>query len=204
MSKAEPWTDEQCKQLEPIWQLAQARREAHYLAHIFYNRWYNVFTLPTVLVGAILSTLSFNSDTAPDGVAAGLAIFMTSTSTINSYFNLSKRQEGHRQTYRGFNLLIREIEISILRGQESPKRDFIDFLESVNDSFTKLVEDAPSLNAGARAILTAARNDKPSPFDNLRGRGEDVTINVTDVDAETTIVESVISPNVVRETDEAI
>jgi len=194
MSKIERWTDAQCKQIEPIWELAQARREAHYKAHRFFNRWYNIFTLPTVLVGAILSTLSFNSDTAPDGVAAGLAIFMTTTSTVNSYFNLAKRQEGHRQIYRGFNLLIREIEISLLRGQESPKRDFIDFLESVNDTFTKLVEDAPALNAGARAILTAARNDKPSPFDNLRGIGKSISIDIGEVDVETTIVESVVSP----------
>ena len=68
-------------------------------------------------------------------------------------------------------------------------------MESINDTFTKLVEDAPALNSSARTILTAARNDKPSPFDNLRGIGTDITIDIGNVDAETTIVENVVSPS---------
>ena len=109
----------------------------------------------------------------PAGVSAGLAIFMTVMSTCNSFFNLSKKTEGHRTTSRGFNLLVREIEVSILRGQEAPKRQFVDFIESINDQFTKLLEDAPNLNASALKILQTQRKNKPSPFNNLRGIVDD-------------------------------
>ena len=176
----EQWTDEQCKQLESIWILCQARRDAHYAAHSFFNRWHNLITLPSVLVGSILSTLSFDQETAPAGVSAGLAVFMTVMSTANTFFNLAKKTEGHRATHRAFNLLLREMEMSILRGQESPKREFIDFLEHINDSFTKLLEDAPTLNPAGRKILDEKKKNKPSPFDNLRGIG-DIRIASEDV-----------------------
>ena len=113
-------------------------------------------------------------------------------STCNSFFNLSKKTEGHRTTSRGFNLLLREIEVSILRGQEAPKRQFVDFIESINDQFTKLLEDAPNLNAGALAILNAQRKNKPSPFNNLRGITDD---NRDDDDDFTEKRETVIEVN---------
>ena len=173
MTSVSPWTDEQCMQLEPLFVLCQARRDAHQAAFNFFSTWNNVVSLPSILVGSVLSTLSFNEEAAPAGVSAGLAIFMTVMSTCNSFFNLSKKTEGHRTTSRGFNLLVREIEVSILRGQEAPKRQFVDFIESINDSFTKLLEDAPNLNASALQILNTQRKSKPSPFDNLRGVGDD-------------------------------
>jgi len=178
----EPWTDEQCLLLEPTWQLCQARREAHNMAFRFYNKWHNVVSLPPILVGAVLSTLSLNPDTVPAGANAALAIFMTGMSTVGSFFNLAKTQEGHRQTYRNFNLLAREIEMSILRGRETPKRSFVDFLEYVNERFTKLVEDAPTLNAAARVVLDAYRKERPSPFSKLLGEQKD-----NECDASTTI-----------------
>jgi len=168
-----PWSDSQCKQLEPVWHLAKARRDAHYSAHNYYNKWHNFITLPSVLIGAVLSTISFDKDAAPVAVSASLAIFMTLMSTINSYFNFSKKQESHRQTYRGFNLLVRDLELSILRGQETPKREFVDFLEYINDNLTQLIENAQLLNSSARKILSIANTDKPSPFDNLRGIDSD-------------------------------
>lgn len=173
MTEVKPWTDDQCLQLEPLFTLCQARRDAHQDAFNFFNRWNNVVSLPSILVGSVLSTLSFNEEAAPVGVSAGLAIFMTVMSTCNSFFNLSKKTEGHRTTSRGFNLLVREIEVSILRGQEAPKRQFVDFIESINDQFTKLLEDAPNLNASALKILQAQRKNKPSPFNNLRGIVDD-------------------------------
>jgi hypothetical protein len=169
MSSVKVWTDEQCMQLEPLYVLCQARRDAHQNANKFFGKWNSIVTLPSILIGSVLSTLSFNEDTAPPGVSAGLAIFMTVMSTCNTFFNLSKKTEGHRATSREFNLLIREIEMCILRGQESPKREFIDFIEHINDNFTKLLEDAPSLNTSALKILQEKRRLKPSPFDNLRG-----------------------------------
>lgn len=172
-TKITPWTDEQCKQLEPVWQLARARRDAHSSAHNYFNRWHNIVTLPSVLIGAVLSTISFDKDAAPPAVSAGLAIFMTLMSTVNSYFNFSKKQESHRQTYRGFNLLVRDLELSILRGQESPKREFVDFLEYLNDNFTQLIENAPVLNMSSKKLLSTAIEDKPSPFSNLKGKIED-------------------------------
>lgn len=172
-----PWSDAQCKQLEPVWQLAKARRDAHYSAHNYYNKWHNFVTLPSVLIGAVLSTISFDKDAAPAAVSASLAIFMTLMSTINSYFNFSKKQESHRQTYRGFNLLVRDLELSILRGQETPKREFVDFLEYINDNLTQLIENAQLLNSSSRKILSIANTDKPSPFDNLRGIDNEIDNN---------------------------
>ena len=60
--------------------------------------------------------------------------------------------------------------MSILRGQESPKREFIDFLEHVNDTFTKLLEEAPTLNRSAYKILNEKRRSKPSPFEIIEKR----------------------------------
>ena len=76
-TSVKPWTDDQCLQLEPLFVLCQARRDAHQSAFNFFNRWNNVVSLPSILVGSVLSTLSFNDEAAPAGVSAGLAIFMT-------------------------------------------------------------------------------------------------------------------------------
>jgi hypothetical protein len=171
----ELWTTEQCMKLKPVWELCRARREAHHIAYRFYNKYNTVVSLPPILIGAILSTLSFNPDAVPNGLAAALAMFITAMSTINSFFALSKSQEGHRQSYRFFNSLVREIEVNMIRGKESPKRTFIDFLEYVNEQFSKAVEDAPTLNPEARKILEDYRNNRVSPFDELLGGNLEAT-----------------------------
>jgi len=161
------WTDEQCMQLKPIWELCRMRRDAHHIAYRFYNKYNTIVTLPPILIGAILSTISFNPTAVPNGVSAGLAMFITAMSTINSFFGLSKSQEGHRQSYRMFNTLVREIELNIIRGKEAPKRTFIDFIEFVNEQFAKVVEDAPTLNPEARRVLDTYRQNRVTPFDKL-------------------------------------
>lgn len=165
--KFELWTDEQCMSLKPVWELCRVRRDAHHMAYRFYNKYNTVVTLPPILIGAILSTISFNPDAVPSGVSAGLAMFITAMSTINSFFGLSKSQEGHRQSYRMFNTLVREIELNIVRGKEAPKRTFIDFIEFVNEQFAKVVEDAPTLNPEAKRLLDTYRQDRVTPFDKL-------------------------------------
>lgn len=161
----DPWTDEQCEQLKPAWELARARRDAHHASYRTYNKYYTIVSLPPILVGAVLSTLSLDPTAVPAGLSASLAIFMTAMSTINSFFNVSKTTEGHRLSYRAFNLLVREIETGILRGKESPKRSFVDFLDHANDQVGKLIEDAPTLSATGRVILENHRANASSPFD---------------------------------------
>ena len=163
----EKWTNEQCMMLEPTWQLARVRRDAHHKAFRFYSRYNTMVSLPPILIGAILSTVSFNPDAVPNGVGTGLAVFVTVMSTINSYFALAKSQEGHRQTYRAFNMLVREIEVNIIRGKEDPKRTFIDFLEYMNEQFTKIIEEAPALNPSSRKYLEKYFCTRPSPFDQI-------------------------------------
>lgn len=163
----EKWTDEQCMLLEPTWQLCRVRRDAHHMAYRFYYKYNTIVSLPPILIGAILSTISFNPDAVPSGVSAALAMFITGMATVNSFFGLSKSQEGHRQSYRAFNMLVREIELNIIRGREEPKRSFIDFLEYCNEQFTKVTEDAPTLNPAARQHLDSYRGSRPSPFDKL-------------------------------------
>lgn len=169
------WTDEQCMSLKPVWELCRVRRDAHHLAYRFYNKYNTVVTLPPILIGAILSTISFNPDAVPSGVSAGLAMFITAMSTINSFFGLSKSQEGHRQSYRMFNTLVRDIELNIIRGKEAPKRTFIDFIEFVNEQFAKVVEDAPTLNPEARRLLDTHRKDRVTPFDKLMEGDKEAT-----------------------------
>lgn len=169
------WTDEQCMKLKTTWDLCRARRDSHHIAYRFYSKYNTVVSLPPILIGAILSTISFNPDAVPSGVSAGLAMFITAMSTINSFFGLSKSQEGHRQSYRFFNALVREIEMNIIRGKEAPKRSFIDFMEFVNSQFSKAVEDAPTLNPAARRVLDEYRNNRVSPFDELLKGNKEAT-----------------------------
>ena len=171
----ELWTDEQCVSLKPVWELCRARRDAHHMAYRFYNKYNTIVTLPPNLIGAILSTISFNPDAVPSGVSAGLAMFITAMSTVNSFFGLSKSQEGHRQSYRMFNTLVRDIELNIVRGKEAPKRTFIDFIEFVNEQFSKVVEDAPTLNPEARLLLDTHRKDRITPFDKLIAGDKEAT-----------------------------
>jgi len=171
----ELWTDEQCMSLKPVWELCRVRRDAHHLAYRFYNKYNTIVTLPPILIGAILSTISFNPDAVPSGVSAGLAMFITAMSTINSFFGLSKSQEGHRQSYRMFNTLVRDIELNIIRGKEAPKRTFIDFIEFVNEQFAKVVEDAPTLNPEARRLLDTHRKERVTPFDKLMAGDKEAT-----------------------------
>lgn len=171
----EIWTDEQCMKLKSTWELCRARRDSHHVAYRFYSKYNTVVSLPPILIGAILSTISFNPDAVPSGVSAGLAMFITAMSTINSFFGLSKSQEGHRQSYRFFNSLVREIEMNIIRGKEAPKRSFIDFMEFVNSQFSKAVEDAPTLNPAARRILDEYRSNRVTPFDEIMNGNKDAT-----------------------------
>lgn len=171
-NRIKPWLPGQIVQLKSVWILCKARRDAHEAAFRFYNKCNTVVSLPTILVGAVLSTLSFKPEDAPDGVAAGCAIFMTVMSTINTFFKYSGKCEGHRQTYSGFNLLLREMEMCILRGKESPKREFVEFLEYINDRISALISDAPTLNKEASVILKNKRLEVPSPFDHIDGLSE--------------------------------
>lgn len=161
------WTDEQCKLLEPLWNLARARRDSHHVAYRFFNKWHTVVNLPPILLGAILSTISLKPEAVPAGISAGLAVLITGMSTVNTFFEFSKSREGHRQCYRAFNGIVRDIELNIIRGREAPKMSFVDFLESINDQFSKVVEGAPTLNKDARRLLDEYRGARPSPFEQL-------------------------------------
>jgi hypothetical protein len=158
------WTDEQCLLLEPIWQLARVRRNAHHMAYRFFHRYNTITNLPSVLFGAILSTICFDPTTVPNFVSAGMAMFMTAIATMNVFFSLARSLEGHKQSYKAFNMLVREIEVNLIRGREDPKRAFLDFQEYVNEQFTKIVENTPTLNPAARRYLDDYRGSRPSPF----------------------------------------
>jgi len=161
------WTDEQCKLLEPLWELSRARRDSHHIAYRHYNKCHTVVNLPPILLGAILSTISLKPESVPTGISATLAVFITGLSTVNTFFEFSKSREGHRQCYRSFNAIVRDIELNIIRGREDPRRSFVDFMESVNEQFSHVVENAPPLSKAARSHLNNYRNTRPSPFDLL-------------------------------------
>ena len=161
------WTDEQCKLLEPLWELSRARRDSHHIAYRHYNKCHTVVNLPPILLGAILSTISLKPESVPTGISATLAVFITGLSTVNTFFEFSKSREGHRQCYRAFNAIVRDIELNIIRGREDPRRSFVDFMESVNEQFSHVVESAPPLSKAARKHLNNYRSTRQSPFDLL-------------------------------------
>ena len=168
-SKIEPWKPEQILQLKSMWILCKSRYAAHEHSFRYFNKLNTIVSLPGILVGAVLSTLSFKPEDSPPGVNAACAVFMTLMTTTGTFFQFSKKSEGHRQTYRGFNLLLREMEMCILRGGESPKREFGEFLEYINDRMTDLISEAPTLNKSGSILLKKNSIDKPSPFDHLDG-----------------------------------
>ena len=168
MSSPSAWTNEQVLQLEAIWLLCLGRRDAHRCAAVFYGRWHKIFTFPNVLIGSVLSTLTFNPDNAPPALATTLSVCMTLFATTTSFFNLAQKAEGHRTCSRGFTILLREMEMCILRGRTSPKREFVDFLEYINDRFTELIDDSPDLHGAAQKILDEVRKTRPTPFDAVR------------------------------------
>lgn len=168
-NKIKPWTPAQIVQLKSLWILCKARREAHEVSFRWYNRCHTIVSFPTILVGAVLSTLSIKPEDAPEGVSAGCAIFLTLMSTTNTFFRFSGKCEGHRQTFKGFNVLLREMEMCILRGKESPKREFVEFLEYINDRVSDLISEAPTLNNEAAKILENKKLEIPSPFDHIEG-----------------------------------
>jgi hypothetical protein len=178
----EKWTDDQCLHLEPIWQLCRVRRDAHHKAYRFYYKYNTLASLPPILFGAILSTIGFNPDSVPTGLSAGLAMMITSVSTINTFFALAKNQEGHRYSYRTFNAMVREIEINLIRGREAPKRSFMDFFEYINDKFTRVLEESPTLNPRARKYLNSFRGKRPSPFTRLMDGDKSATAYIHIVD----------------------
>jgi len=161
------WTDEQCKLLEPLWGLSRARRDSHHIAYRYYNKWHTVVNLPPILLGAVLSTISLKPESVPTGISATLAVFITGLSTVNTFFEFSKSREGHRQCYRAFNAIVRDIELNVIRGREDPRRSFVDFMESVNEQFSHVVESAPPLSKTARIHLNNYRSSRQSPFDLL-------------------------------------
>lgn len=175
-----PWSADQILRLEPLWTLCQGRRDAHTCSCTFYGRWHKLFTFPSVLVGSILSTVTLNSDNYHAAVASSMSIFMTLLATTNTFFNFAERTEGHRNTHRGFTLLLREMEMCILRAQTIPKREYEDFLEYVNDKFTELIESAPALHADGRRILEEVRRSRPSPFDTLRSEQDTPSVSAHD------------------------
>ena len=163
-----PWSKQNTLNLEPLWILCKGRRDAHQCSATFYNRLYKSFSFPNVLIGSVLSTLTFSPEDYPPSIATSLSIFMTVLATTSTFFNFSQRAEGHRTTQKSFTILIRDMEMCILRGQISPKREYADFLEHINDRFTELIEDAPPLHSAAQNILNNVRRTRPSPFDSLR------------------------------------
>ena len=74
------------------------------------------------------------------------------------------------------------MEMCILRGRESPKREFGEFLEYINDKMTDLIGDAPTLDRTGSELLKKNKTDKPSPFDHMGIGEEKINIVVDDVD----------------------
>ena len=168
MTTPKPWTDSEVLQLEPLWLLCVGRRQAHKSSAVFNGRFHKAFTFPNVLLGSVLSTLTVDLEASPVGLATTLSVIMTLLATTTTFFNFSAKSEGHRATHRGFTLLLREMEMCIIRGRSAPKREFVDFLEYVNDRFTSLIEDAPDLHPAGQRILDEVRNNRPTPFDDIK------------------------------------
>ena len=74
--RIEPWKPAQIMKLKSLWILAQARRDAHEIAFRYFNKFHTAVSLPTILVGAILSTLSFNPEEAPPALNERLVLYL--------------------------------------------------------------------------------------------------------------------------------
>jgi hypothetical protein len=160
------WSTDEQLSLERWWKKAAARRNAHEVSANSMGRMHKMVSFPAVLVSAVLSSVTFQPDSAPTFLAPALAVFVTITSSTQAFFGFERKSTGHRGVSRGFGNLQRDIEMTLIRQDVS----FNSFLEKIGRTFNELLTDAPVLTAGGLSILNAEGRGEalPNPFDNIR------------------------------------
>lgn len=113
-----------------------------------YSRQRNLIDLPVIMISSVIGFLnagssSMFSDPKVSSVALGVGSLIVSVlQTVNTYFNWSKRSEGHRIASIQYGKLYRflKIEMSLPRNQRmSPS----DLLKRVRDDYDRLNEISP-------------------------------------------------------------
>jgi hypothetical protein len=164
--KEDEWKDDDVLMLERWWTKTKARRAAHEFSGNTMGRIHKWVAFPSVLVGAVLSSVTFQPDAAPAFLAPALSVFITLTASTQAFFGFEKKAEGHRRVSKSFGSLQRSIELEIVRQASS----FEDFFERLNQSYSQLIEEAPFLTAEGKAILEreGRGSSTPNPFDTYR------------------------------------
>ena len=122
--------------------------------------------MSSILIGAIISSVSISSDNSTQWILPTLSITITIIITTNGFFNFAKLAEANHHISTGFNNLVRKIETSLLQ-KNNPKTRYNDFINQLSETFNQLVKDAPSLPLYAKNILSKGRSEAPNPFDDL-------------------------------------
>jgi len=122
----------------------------HKQAEALYSRRRNFIDLPVIIGSAAIGFLNAGSSTMFDdpkisSVALGVGSLLVGVlQTVNTYFNWSKRAEGHRISAIQYSKLYRflSLEMSLPRNERIPPTDL---LKQTRDTYDRLQEISPIL-----------------------------------------------------------
>jgi hypothetical protein len=137
----------------------------HGRSEAMYSRRRQVIDLPTIVLGSVVGFLQVGSqsmfgDDKMSSVWLGVAsLFVSVMNTINSYYQWSKRAEGHRINALHYGKLYRYICVQMGLPQNERIRA-ADFLNMVKEAYDRLQEVAPPIPTEIVAEFRIKFSDK--------------------------------------------
>ena len=104
----------------------------------------NYLAIPAIVLSTItgVGTASWGTEPGINFVMAGLSIFVSVISTLNSYFAFAKRAEAHRLTAVSYSKLYLQISIELALPRKK-RMGVKDFLKTVSEQIQRLNEISP-------------------------------------------------------------
>jgi hypothetical protein len=138
------WNDSLEALIKSLGEKALSLSWLHNRAEKRYSYLNNYLAIPAIVVSTItgVGTASWGTEPGINFLMAGLSIFVSIISTLNSYFAFAKRAEAHRLTAVSYSKLYLQISIELSLPRKK-RMSVKEFLKNVSEQVQRLNEISP-------------------------------------------------------------
>ena len=129
----------------------------HRKSHDNYNRYYQMFTIPVIIMSTLTGTANFAQDKVPPEyrsmtqmIIGGVNIFAGILTTVSQFLKINEMNEGHRTSAILWDRFYRIIKIELSKSRND-RVPVLSFLKKCQEQCDSLMETSPDID---EAIVT--------------------------------------------------
>jgi hypothetical protein len=137
------WTEDNENLLKDIGQECEILYLAHSTSYLKYNKLGNYFSIPSILISAIVGSLSFNqsfnSNETNQFILGGLNLLVSGLGSIYKILQYQSLETEHFYLSKMWSLLYENIRIELAKAPHE-RRNYLEFVKEVENTRLQLLE----------------------------------------------------------------